>query len=137
MKVEIYDVDNAKDLNNLSNHDFVGTAEFVLGKIVTSMNQESTENLVNGPSQAAKVKIMAEELRSNVGQTQVTFAMKFIHRDTFEYFITINKHKSPGQYAPVYKSEVKPCEKGVYNYGMLTSDTDTMSNNDDQNEIMF
>tara|TARA_B110000305_G_C18769815_1_gene329061 strand:+ start:199 stop:396 length:198 start_codon:yes stop_codon:yes gene_type:complete len=49
VKLEIYDVDEAKDLLNLSGHDFVGTAEFVLGKVVTSMNQETTEPLLQGP----------------------------------------------------------------------------------------
>jgi hypothetical protein len=46
--VEIYDVDDPNRLNNLNEHDFIGSYKFTLGKVVSSKGQEITGNLT-GP----------------------------------------------------------------------------------------
>ena len=44
--VEVYDVDDANNVNNLRNQDYIGHYEFVLGSVVCAMNQCVTAPLV-------------------------------------------------------------------------------------------
>lgn len=47
LRVDVYDADDASQLSNLSKHDFVGSFEFQLGKLVSSRNQELKADLEN------------------------------------------------------------------------------------------
>lgn len=76
-KLEVYDADDAQNMHDLSKHDFIGRAEFALGKVIASPNQEMMTTIEGGTrSKGAKVKIMSEEKRANYGQFQATFAME-------------------------------------------------------------
>ena len=62
-KVEIYDIDNDKQINNLALHDFLGSLEFQLHDVVTCLNQTLARPLLNHKIASAKgqIKIIAEE----------------------------------------------------------------------------
>jgi hypothetical protein len=62
-KVEVFDIDNDKQVNNLSLHDFLGSLEFQLHDVVTCLNQTFAKPLQNPkiPSAKGQIKIIAEE----------------------------------------------------------------------------
>lgn len=74
--VEIYDVDDPNRLMVLHEHDFIGSYQFTLGKVVSSKGQEITGNLI-GPKLKAnsqsKVTIHGSEKKPDYGSVMATF----------------------------------------------------------------
>lgn len=66
--VEIYDADDATQLNNLAAQQFVGGYQFTMHKVVTARNQELVAELEN-PARAKNgtVKIKGQEKKQNYG----------------------------------------------------------------------
>ncbi len=105
MVVEIYDVDNANRLNDLTAQEIIGTFEFTLGKVVSSKNQELIGPVAMvGHKGSPKVKIMATEKKANYGANEASFIIECTMSTSGLVFILINKFKGPGKYHPVCKS---------------------------------
>ena len=137
-KVEIYDADEAANLHDLSKHDFVGRAEFTLSKVVSGKNQEFMAELTGGErSKGARVKIMGHETKPDHGKNIAIFSMNLSMDGNDNKFVLINRAKGQGRYAIVYKSEIKPKEKGLHKYNELTLDTDTLCEGQDDREILI
>ena len=51
-------------------------------------------------------------------------------------FVTVNKLKSPGKFIPVYKTETTSKQGGSFEFA-VTIDTDTMCDDNPDQEIMF
>ena len=70
--VEVYDVDDANNVNNLKNQEFIGHYEFVLGSLVSSRNQcvtGSIKNSIKGKKNMnSTVTIHADEKREDQGK---------------------------------------------------------------------
>ena len=49
----------------------------------------------------------------------------------------INKFKSPGKFAPVFKTETKPAQRGKHSFDMVQIDTDTLCDDNDNQEILI
>ena len=93
-KLEIYDADDANNLQNLAKHDFVGRAEFTLQKVVTGRNQEFTTTLTGGArSQGASVKIMGEEMKPDHAKNIAVFSMNLEMDGNDNKFVLINRSK--------------------------------------------
>lgn len=62
-KVQVFDCDDDKNLQNLAAHDFIGELEFTLHEIVTTINQQMTKPLHNVKhARPGRIKIHAEEM---------------------------------------------------------------------------
>jgi len=46
-RVEVYDCDDGQDLNNYSQHDFLGGLDFTLHEVVTARDSTATKALFN------------------------------------------------------------------------------------------
>lgn len=74
-KVEVYDVDDEKNLNNLAGHDFIGLLEFSLHEIVTCRDQTLVKPIINPKiTKPGKIKMIAEEIQA----TSNTELIKFV-----------------------------------------------------------
>lgn len=114
-------------MHNLSKHDFVGRLEFSLSKVVSGKNQEYTAELTGGErSKGAKVKIMGQETKPDHGKNIAIFSMNLSMEGNDNKFLLISRAKGQGKYAIIYKSEIKPKEKGIHCYNELSIDTDTL-----------
>ena len=110
LRVDVYDADDATQLSNLSKHDFVGSYEFHLGKLVSSRNQELKADLENRVRKSnGQIKVMALEKKADFGKTQVQFVVSAnVNGGGSANFLVISRFRGPGQYQPILKSETKP-----------------------------
>lgn len=110
LRVDVYDVDDANNLLNLSKQEFIGSIEFKLGKLVSSRNQEidaSIENAARKKS-SGKIKVSANEKKEGYGKTQASFVPKAeIPSCSGACFITMARQQSNNKYKIVYKTEGK------------------------------
>ena len=91
--VELYDVDDETALGNLSKQEFIGSHQFQLHKIVSSMNQTLEAELKNpARSNCGKIKIIGEEKKAGYGQTQCSFLVEAQVSTDDHVFITISKN---------------------------------------------
>ena len=93
-RVEVYDVDNATNLNDLTLHDYIGGHTFTLGKVVSGRDQTLTVK-IDGPKAKAdsKVSIHGIEKKSNYGAIEASFEIDCDFKNSGSIFITINKFK--------------------------------------------
>ena len=134
----MYDADDMDNLHNLSKHDFVGSYEFTLGKVVSGRNQEIEGPLTGGPrNTGAKVKIMATELKNNYDSETCTFSTEYLCSESDHIFLVFNKFKSPGNYQPIYKTECKLPSMKMYSFNATTIGTDTMFGGHDDQECLI
>ena len=139
--IEVYDADDATCLGNLQKQEFIGSFSFHLGKLCSSANQELTGPLESSVrANSGQIKVMAEEKKADYGRMQASFTVSAgLSSQDFgaNFFMTINKFKSPGKYQPVYKTETKPQAQGaVVQWNKLLIDTDTLCDSDYSQEIM-
>lgn len=73
-RVEVYDCDDIKKLNDMSKHDYIGGFDFVLSKVASSVNQELTGNLTGGAVGKGKIKIHGTEIKPDYDKTAFTFS---------------------------------------------------------------
>ena len=67
--VEVYDIDDATNVNDLTKQELIGSYHFDLHSIVNSTNQELNSELQNPKiKKCGEIKIVAEELKPNHGQ---------------------------------------------------------------------
>lgn len=81
-----------------------------------------------------KLKIVAEEKKAGVGQTASCKFQGEISDSGYLFFI-VWKQLSPGKYKPVYKSEIKPQNRGRQDWNEFKIDTQTLCNADEEQEI--
>ncbi len=71
LRLDIYDADDATALGNLQKQEYIGSYEFVMGRLIASKNQEITANLVNTARKEGKsgqIKVMAQEKKADHGK---------------------------------------------------------------------
>jgi len=67
MLVEVYDIDDANQINNLSKQEIVGSVQFMLGTLCSSKNQELVLPIDSSVRKnSGKITIMAEEKKENL-----------------------------------------------------------------------
>ena len=138
MVLQVYDVDDATQLHDLSKHDFIGEFKFPLSTVVSSANQEYSGQLTGG-KRGGKVKVMATEKKQNYGKTLCTFTVDIDKKGMVHdpIFFTISKYRSPGKYQPVYKSECKKKLKGKFKFNRASIDTDTLCDDNPEQNIFI
>ena len=109
-RLEVYDIDDETQINNIKAHDPLGHLEFTLHEVVTCIDQIMKKQLVNPakPTIKSYVKIVAEEIQS--GAISEIFIFKtncMLSESSGLYFYIVYKMRAPGQYTPLYKSEVR------------------------------
>jgi hypothetical protein len=140
LRLDIYDADDVTQLSNLQKQEYIGSYDFVLGKLVSSKNQELTAEIANPARKAGKsgsIKIMALEKKADFGKTQAKFTLSTDVHSNGPSFLVISRAKGQGQYQPVYKSESKGSMGGKITWNQILLDTDTLCNADNFCEIFF
>ena len=70
IRVDVYDADDATQLNNLNKQEFIGSFNFQLGKLISARNQEITGQIESSVRKnSGNIKIMALEKKSDYGKT--------------------------------------------------------------------
>ena len=80
---------------------------------------------------------MGHETKPDHGKIISMFSMNLSMDGNDNKFLIISRAKGQGRYAIIYKSEIKPKEKGIHKYNELTIDTDTLCEGQDDREILF
>ena len=110
-KVEVYDSDDdSQQVRDLSKHDFIGSLEFQMHEVVTARDQIMTKTLVNNKwaaGKAGRVVISAEEQQATANSEFVMFEPQATLPDMNVCFFIIYRNLAPGQWTPIYKSEIK------------------------------
>lgn len=112
-RVEAYDIDDEDKPDDLTKHDFIGAIEFTLSQVATAKDQKCTLNLEAPPANGKpKVIIQAEEKKSGVGNT-IIMQLNGQLSSSEEIFFLVWKCLKPGQFKPVFKSEIQLKNKGL------------------------
>ena len=80
---------------------------------------------------------MGNETKPDHGKNLAIFTMSLKMDGDDNKFILMNRSKGQGKYAIIYKSEIKPKEKGKYLFNEIQIDTDTLCEDQDEREIML
>lgn len=73
-KVQVFDSDDDKQLQNLQSHDFIGEIEFQLHEVVTTRDQSLTKPLINAKhARPGRITVTAEELTATANTEHVMF----------------------------------------------------------------
>ena len=134
--IEAYDMDDNNQPENLKAQEYIGKLEFQLHQVVTGRDQtlvaplENSERKDNG-----KIKITGEEKKMSASNQLLLIQLKGNLQTRDYVFFILWKQLSPGQYKPVYKSEIKIAERGHQNWNQFKIDTQTLCNEDDKQEI--
>lgn len=142
--IEVYDSDDAGNLDNLKNHDFIGSATFTLHKVVSSRMQTYEATLTGSKKKHdASIKITGEEKKQNHGSTTVQMSISAKITDfTGNCFLVINKSTNiPGNFKPIYKSEAKnhkdSAGKNLIHWNTVFTDTDTLADSEISNAVLI
>lgn len=140
MRLEVYDADDPTCINDLSKHDFIGSMNFTLGQVVTSVTGEF-EGTLDGdkPKADTRIKIFAEEKKPDYGSKIASFNVEYNYSDKNQIlFIVVNKMKARGKkYQPVFKTECKRASSGVYMFPDIKVDTDTLFDDDEDQDCLI
>jgi len=137
---EVYDVDDATNIQNLRNQEFIGSYNFKLGNLVAARNQELNQPIESSTRKnSGKIHIMADEKKDDYGKMQAKFTVsaKFTSKMFDNCFFTINRMKNPGQFQPVFKSECKPPMNGEISFNEIILDTHRLCDADNEQPILF
>jgi len=78
MLIEVYDADDPATVKDLSTQDYIGSMEFTLGQIVTSVSGEYIGELEgNKPKRDTRLKVMVEEKKANYGHKIASFGIEY------------------------------------------------------------
>ena len=142
-RVDVYDADHVDNLDDASGHELVGSYQFLLSDVCCSINQELEGPLTNPAiSTPGNIHIRATERKSNYGKTLAKFEVGLhltaIPKDGV--FFTLNRARDnmgDEVYVPVHKSSVSKLAGGKANWAKVLIDTDTLyDNNEDQNILV-
>ena len=139
-KVEVYDVDDHNNINNFASHDFVGSLQFKIHEVVTARGQCLDKPLVNpqrGQGRSGQIKITGDEKQATTSE-ELRFVVRapFASRSDMNFFI-VYKMLGPGQYRPLYKSEIQSAKAGgnFYEWNMVTLSSADLTGGDLEREI--
>eukprot|EP01084_Bolivina_argentea_P026186 48639_1 len=116
IRLEMYDADEHQTID-LSKHDYIGSAEFVVGDLVTANGQKLIMAITDRNGKRIKkvkglqpiVIVRAQEIDDNYDEIELQFSSNGLPKmDTFgkiDPFIQIYRSTNDGQWASVYKSE--------------------------------
>ena len=137
-KIDVYDADDATQLQNFKKQELIGSVEFVLGSVCASRNQEKEMSIENPKlKNCGKIKIMCEEKAPNYGKMQASFVCSARLKNSANCFLTISKFRNKGKYNPVYKSECIKKQGQAHSWNKVLIDTDTLCNADNDQDILF
>lgn len=105
--VDVYDMDD-ETLPD-SQQEFVGSFEFQLHTVVTSLDQTVVADIKNAArGHNGKIKITGEEKNSESGNQSAIFNIDGLsQKSSANLFLIVWKWLSPGKYRPIFKSECK------------------------------
>jgi hypothetical protein len=112
-KIKVFDVDDFSEKAPLEKHDFVGELEFMLHEVVTAKNQILRKPLNNKESKKhnnGTIVITADEHQSQTTNEIMDFELRATFKDVGgddPVFFIFSRFVAPGEFTPVYKSEVK------------------------------
>lgn len=116
VKLDIYDADE-QQTTQLSKHDYIGCAEFIVGDLVTAPGQKLVMAIEDRAGKKLKkvkgmqplVIVRAQEIDDNYDEVEFEFAASGLPKmDTFgkiDPFFQLYRYTDDGQWASVYKSE--------------------------------
>ena len=116
----------------------VGSLEFAIHEVVTARNQTLEKDLIcaeRAPGKSGMIKIIADE-RQGMNNEEMSFKLssRFSDNSGMNFFF-INKFLSPGNYKPIYKSEIMAAQNGVFSWKTCSALTSEMCNEDPDREI--
>lgn len=138
--VEVYDCDDATNIDDLSKQQLIGSHKFTLHDVVTQMNQELTADLINpAMKDCGKIKIRAQEKKSDYGQIQASFKLeaKLSSSDGSHFFVVNKQIDWTDEYRPVIKSECKKSDGGEFKWNCVHTDTDTLADNEPDHAVLI
>ena len=130
-------MDDANDPNNLNAQEYIGSVEFQMHQVVTSINQTYSAK-VHNPSRKnnGTLHITGEEKQRTSGsQTAMVKLEGFITQETGPVFYIVWKFLSPGKFKPVYKSEIKSQDRGKQNWNEFSIDLHNLCSDDKGQEV--
>lgn len=138
MRIEVYDADDPKCIDDLKKQDFIGSVNFTLAQIVTTATGEYTTQLEGKkPKKDTKIKITAEEKKANYGSTMASFGIDYHYSNkSATLFVVIDKIKANGKTQPVFKTDCKKCIRGKYEFNGIQIDTDTLFDDDEEQDCL-
>lgn len=142
-KIDVYDIDDFKNLNNFSGHDHVGGIEFTLHEVVTSRDQTLERPLISNKRAAGKsglIRITGEEKKAGNTQELIMKPRATLGQTSGMCFFLVRKQISATNWRPVYKSEIKNFLNGAFEWNMvnlLTTDIVDEGNIDAEFKIEF
>ena len=116
VRLDIYDADE-QQTTDLSRHDYIGGAEFIVGDLVTANAQKLVMAIKDKRGRKLKkvkglqptVTVRAQEIDDNLDEVQLRFSARALPKmDTFgkiDPFFQMYRKTDDGQWASVYKSE--------------------------------
>ena len=125
MLIAINDDENAP--NDLSKHDFIGSADFKLSEVVSGLNQTAKFQVATKQNAKPMAIITAEEKKKG-GSTVVLQFTAPLSSDG--HFFIIWK-KVMQQWKPVYKSEGSTYQRGTQVWREAILDSNMLADNDD------
>lgn len=139
-KVEVYDVDDLKNVSALANHDFAGSLEFAIHEVVTARDQTLDKPLINpamGVGKSGNIRIIGEEkVVGSKDEVLMKIKCRFPDVSGVNFFL-INKIISPTVQKPIYKSEIKSPVGGVYEWNLINILSADLAGDDVDREIKF
>ena len=82
--------------------------------------------------------MFVEEKKADYGSKIATFGVEYNYRkNNKNLFVVLNKVRGKGKYQPVYKTDCKTETGGRYVFTDIEIDTDTLFNEDDEEECLL
>ena len=138
-KVEVFDSDDdSQQIQNLNAHDFLGSYEFKLHEVVSARDQIITRNLnhniyTNG--KAGRITIAAEEQVATANSEIVIFNPIGTLNENGLCFFIIYRNITLGRYTPIYKSEIKRPEGGLFRWNQVQLGSTDLCKDEIEREI--
>ena len=131
MKVVAYDSDDDKNLSNLSKHDKIGEARFMLSEVVNAIDQSAKFTIKHKKGDCTLI-VNAEEKVNSPGQSIVLKLEANLNKKGLFFLIW----KSIGSgYKPVYKSAGAAVQNNKQVWGEAVLVSDFLCNNDDNLQL--
>ena len=137
-KVEVYDVDDEKNLNNFAGHDFAGSCEFSVHEVVTCRDQTLSRSLecqTRAANASGIIKITGEE-RNASSQEEVQMKMRasFPSNGGMNFFL-IHKNVAGNVWKPIYKSEIQASKSSQYEWNVVNVLSADLAGDDIEREV--
>lgn len=141
MKIDLYDVDDEAHIDDLSRHDFLGQAEFVLGNLFKEKAQ--TLKLALQHNKRAKngfAILQAEQHKARLSSNVVKLMIEgngLKSTGSLFYKLLRLKDGSDKEFVPVYQSETSKSDNGKHKFRMLRMGTATLFKDDENKPLQI